>query len=105
MEYRSEPQIVRDLIAEWMMTHRCTHRDVGIACQVILSPPVWREAKREAEWPAEEGAEWDEEARQAARDQLYDAIQRVLKASTVDWNKVFAIQQKPGERERESGGV
>ena len=101
MECRNEPQTVRDLIPQWMVTHRCTHRDVGIVCQAILSPPVWREAKREAEWPAEEGAEWDVEARQAARDRLYDAIQRALKPPTLDWNRVFAIQQKPGERAEE----
>ena len=101
MECRNEPQTVRDLIAQWMVTHRCTHRDVGIVCQAILSPTAWREARREAEWPAEEGAEWDGEARQAARDRLYNAIQRALKPPTLDWNSV-CYSAKAG---RKSWGV
>ena len=98
MECRNEPQTVCDLIAQWIVTHRCTHWDIGIVCQAIISPTVWREARREEEWPAEEGAAWTEQEREGARDRLYDAIQRALKPPTLDWNRVFAIQQKAGER-------
>ena len=98
LECPNEPQTIRDLIAQWVETHRCTQRDIGIMCQAILSPTVWREAQREAEWPAEEGAEWTDADRQGARDRPYDAIQTTLRPPTLDWNKVFAVQQKAGKR-------
>ena len=90
--------MIRDLIAQWVETHQCTHRDIGILCWAILSPTVWRETRREAEWPAEEGVEWTYENRSGARDRLYNAIQTALRPTTLDWTKVYAIQQRTGER-------
>ena len=98
LERLKEPQTIHDLIAQWVETHRCTHRDSGMMCQAILSSTVWREPGREAEWPVEEGAEGRDVDRQGARDRPYNAIQTALRHPTLDWNKVFAIPQKAGER-------
>ena len=98
LECKNEPQMIRDLIAQWVETHQCTHRDIGILCQAILSPTVWRKTRREAVWPAKEGVDWTDENRQGARDRLYNAIQTALRPTTLDWTKVYAIQQRADER-------
>ena len=89
---------------QWVEAHRCTHRDSGVLCHAVLSPNVWKRAKQDAWWPEDEPlapAAWTAVEQQAARQLLYDAIERALQPAALDWDKIYETKQRQGERASE----
>ena len=46
LELKGSSGVTKELITQWVGTHRCTHRDIGILCHAVLSASVWRTARQ-----------------------------------------------------------
>ena len=92
---------IKGLITQWVEAHRCTHHDIGVLCQAVLSPYVWKKARESAEWTANELAGCTDADRQINRQRLYDGIETALRPPALDWDKIYETKQRQGERASE----
>ena len=92
---------IKELITQWVEAHRCTHSDIGVLCQAMLSPYVWKKAREGSEWTADEPAGCTDADRQNKRRRLYDEIETALRPPALDWDKIYETKQRQGERASE----